>query len=97
MTNNNVPEQSTGVAENALHGMLQVALLFWKLLSETLQEWGFTLNPYDKCVTNKDIISKQCTIIWHVDNLKISYVNKDVVEDILTIWERKPNMSWRSP
>jgi len=69
--------------KKALYGMLQAALLFWKLLSETLQEWGFVLNPYDKCVANKDIAGKQCTILWHVDNLKISHVGKNVVEDIL--------------
>jgi len=54
--------------------------IFWKLLSETLQEWGFVLNPYDKCEVNKNIEGKQCTIIWHVDDLKISHANKDVVE-----------------
>jgi len=31
--------------KKALYGTLQAALLFWKLLSQTLQEWGFTLNP----------------------------------------------------
>ena len=25
---------------------------------------------------------KQCAIFWHVDNLKISHVEKDLVEDI---------------
>ena len=58
-------------------------LLIWKLLSETLQEWGFTLNLYDKCVVNKNIEGKQCTIIWHVDDLKVSRRKKEVVEDIL--------------
>jgi len=69
--------------KKALYGTLQVALLFWRLLSETLQEWGFTLNLYDKCVANRNIEGKQCTIIWHVGNLKISHVKKDVVENIL--------------
>ena len=41
--------------KKALYGTLQATMLFWKLLSETLQEWGFVLNPYDKCVVNKDI------------------------------------------
>jgi len=69
--------------KKALYGKLQAALLFWKLLSETLQEWGFVLNPYDKCVANNIIAGKKCTILWHVDNLKISHVDKNVVEDIL--------------
>jgi len=69
--------------KKALYGTLQAALLFWKLLSETLQEWVFVLNPYDKCVANKVIAVKQCTILWHVDDLKISHVDKNVVDDIL--------------
>jgi hypothetical protein len=52
----------------ALYGTLQAALLFWKNLSSQLQEWGFRLNPYDFCVTNKTINNKQCTIAWHVED-----------------------------
>jgi len=63
--------------KKALYGTLQAALLFWKLLSETLQEWGFTLNPYDRCVANKNIQGKQCMIILHVDDLKISHKKKE--------------------
>jgi len=63
--------------------MLQVALLFWKLLSNTLQEWGFKIYEYDQCVANKIIKGKQCTIIWQVDDLKISHVDKRAVEDVL--------------
>jgi len=51
--------------KKSLYGTLQ-ALLFWKILSETLQEWGFKLNPYDKCADNKNINGKQCIIIWLV-------------------------------
>lgn len=69
--------------KKALYGTLQAMLLFWKLLSTTLQEWGFKINKYDQCVANKVIKGKQCTIIWHVYNLKISHVDKKVVEDIL--------------
>jgi len=67
----------------ALYGMLQAALLFWRLLSDTLQEWGFKLNLYGKCVANKRINGKQCKIIWNVDNLKISHMEKKVVNDII--------------
>jgi len=41
------------------------------------------INPYDQCVANKQIQGKQCTIIWHVDDLKISHVEKNVVEDMI--------------
>jgi len=43
----------------ALYGMLQAALLFWRLLLDTLIEWGFTLNVYNQCVTNKTKPSAQ--------------------------------------
>ena len=67
----------------ALYGTLQAALLFWRLLSDTLIEWGFKLNEYDKCVANKIINGKQCTFIWHLDHLKISHVEQKVVNDII--------------
>ena len=73
----------------ALYGTLQAALLFWRLLSDTLIEWGFKLNEYDKCVANKIINGKQCTIIWHVDDLKISHVELKVVNDIIKKLEDK--------
>jgi len=63
--------------KKALYGTLQAALLFWKLLSSKLQEWGYVINPYDWCVANKVIDGKQCTIVWHVDDLKISHVSPD--------------------
>ena len=69
--------------KKALHGTLQAALLFWQLLSSTLIEWGFAINPYDQCMANKQIHRKQCTIIWHVDDLKISHVEEKVIEDII--------------
>jgi len=31
-----------------LYSTLQAALLLWKSLSDTLIEWGFKLNEYDK-------------------------------------------------
>ena len=65
----------------AIYGTLQAVLLFWRLLSDTLIEWGFKLNNY--VIANKIINRKQCTIIWHVDNLKISHIDKKLVENII--------------
>ena len=67
----------------ALYGTLRAARLFWETLSGKLQEWGFTLNPYDSCVANKYVDGQQCTITWHVDDLKISHVDEQVVRSIL--------------
>jgi len=69
--------------KKALYGTLQAALLFWQSLSEFLtDELGFKINRYDSCVANKIINGKQCTILWHVDDLKISHVQHEVIDDI---------------
>jgi hypothetical protein len=71
------------VLEKALYGTVQAALLFWQELTQYLQDMGFALNPHDQCVANKTINGHQCTILWHVDDLKISHVEPQVVEDII--------------
>jgi len=43
---------------------------------EAIVEWGFELNEHDDCVVNKIIKRKQCTITWHMDDLKISHADK---------------------
>ena len=53
--------------KKALYGTLKAALLFWRLLSTKLFDWGFTANPYDSCVMNKEINGRQCTVLWHVE------------------------------
>ena len=75
--------------KKALYGTLQAALLFWQLLSDMLVSWGFTINPYDQCMANKKINGKQCTIVWHVADLKISHVIKDVVEGIIVCLNKR--------
>ena len=68
----------------ALYGTVQAAYLFFKKLTKFLtEELGFEVNPYDSCVVNKTINGKQCTIAWHVDDLKISHVSEEVCEMIL--------------
>jgi hypothetical protein len=75
--------------KKALYGTLQAALLFWKDLTETLTNMGFVVNPYNWCVANKLINGKQCTIVWHVDDLKVSHVDADT--------SRTSSSSWTSP
>ena len=50
---------------------------------------GFKLNPYDKCVANKIINGKQCTIAWYVDDNKISHVDSRVVTGIIKAIEKR--------
>jgi hypothetical protein len=69
--------------KKALYGTLKAALLFWKKLSAKLKEWGFKRNLYDWCMANKTTNGKQCTILCHVDDLKISHVHPKVVTGII--------------
>jgi hypothetical protein len=75
--------------KKALYGTLKAALLFWKRLSNQLAEWGFKVNPYDCCAANKMINGKQCAVVWHVDNLKISHVDPDVVSGIIELLSKE--------
>ena len=62
---------------------------FLEASSNTLKEWGFKINEYDQCMANKTINGRQFTVIWHVDDLKISHVDKMVVEDIIGLLNEK--------
>jgi len=71
----------------ALYGMIESALLWYSLYIEVLLNNGFELNPVDKCVTNKIIDGKQCTIGFYVDDNMISHVKTSVVNDTLKLIE----------
>jgi hypothetical protein len=73
----------------ALYGTLRAALLFWRTLSETLTDQGFSINPYDQCVANKLVNGRQCTVLWHADDLKISHADHEVVTSVLNTLSKK--------
>jgi hypothetical protein len=76
--------------KKALYGTLQAALLFWENLSSFLiDDLGFTINKYDRCTVNKIINGKQCTIIWHVDDLKLLHIDPKVLEYIISRLDEK--------
>ena len=47
------------------------------------------MNPYDLCIANKMINCKQCTLVWHVDNMKILHMDPAVVTDIINKLQAK--------
>ena len=61
----------------ALYGLLKSALDFYNKLRGDLEKNGFVVNPYDPCVANKIVNGKQMTVIWHVDDLKVSHVDPE--------------------
>ena len=68
--------------ERAIYGCIESALMWYNMFTGILEEMGFKLNPYDKCVANKWINGKQCTIVWYVDDVKVSHVDQKVLDEI---------------
>ena len=67
----------------ALYSFLISAVLFNKKLVSYLNSIWFIVNPYYSCVANMLANGKQMTITWHVDDLKISYVDADEVTKVI--------------
>ena len=66
-------------ALNEIYGIMKAALLFYQNFVGDLMTIGFELNPYDPCVANKTINGKQLTLVWHVNDIKASHVEAEVV------------------
>ena len=69
-------------ALNAICGIMKAAFLFHQNFVGDLMTIGFELNPYDPCVVNKTINGKQLTLVWHVNDIKVSHVEAEVVTRI---------------
>lgn len=74
-------------ALKAIYGTLKSALLFYKKWVKDIKQNGFTVNPYDPCVANKDIDGKQFTLVWHVDDVKMSHEDPKQI-DVFVDWLR---------
>ena len=53
-------------AKKAIYGTLEASLIFWSNFQNLL------------CDMKKIIDNKQCTILWHIDDLKTSHVDPAV-------------------
>ena len=68
---------------NAIYGTMMASLLFYKKLTKVLLALGFEINPYDPCVANRMVNGKQQTIVWHVDDCKISHADATVNDRLI--------------
>jgi hypothetical protein len=73
---------------NAIYGTMVTGLLYYRKFSSSLKKRGFTANPYDPCVWNRDIKGKQMTICFHIDDCKILYLDPKVA-DYTIAWLRE--------
>ena len=79
------PYYNYSESATSLCGTLQASLIFWKKIVGDLHRWGFTMNPYDRCVVNKHIQSSKVTVLWHFDDLKISHRGPKVVTTVINL------------
>jgi len=77
------------ILKKALYGCIESARLFYENVSKTLLDFGFVKNDYDPCVFNRTVYGKQCTIVIHVDDLKISCADSRGVDDVVNELKRK--------
>jgi hypothetical protein len=76
------------LCNKAIYGTLNAALLAYRKLIGHLSEWGFKMNPYEPCCWNKMVEGKQCTAVFHVDDMKISHVSEAVVTEIIELLKK---------
>jgi hypothetical protein len=58
--------------QNALYGTMVASLVYYRKFVNSLTDIEFVINPYDPCVTNKNIEGEQMIICFHVDDCKLS-------------------------
>ena len=57
---------------NEIYGTMVASLMYYNNFCSTLKRNNFVINPYDRCTANRMVDGKQKTIVWHVDDCKIS-------------------------
>ena len=68
----------------ALYGCIESAKLWYDHLCKSLEDMGFVRNALDFCVFNRlTTCGKQCTVIVHVDDLKITCVEESEVDKVV--------------
>ena len=63
---------------NAIYGTMVASLLYYKKICKTIKQLGFKINPHDPCISNRTIDYNQKTILWHIDDCKVSHVGPKV-------------------
>ena len=58
------------------------------MYAEILEKEFFFINAYNRCVANKIINGKQCTIVWYVDDNKVSHEDPSVVDEVIELMKK---------
>ena len=74
---------------NAIYGTMIASLLYYFKFRKTLDRNDFTLNPYDPCVANRVVGGKQQTVLWHVDDVKMSHLDSKVNDNFINVLQEE--------
>ena len=69
--------------DRALYGCLESALLWYQELSGFLSKIGFSPNPYDPCVMNRETKSGRATLAIYVDDILLTCSNPALATTII--------------
>lgn len=75
--------------KKAMYGLLQSILLFYLQLVKDVKEFRFEVNSYDQCIANKTVNGTHMTVIWHVDDLKVSHKSGAKITKLLRFLGKK--------
>jgi len=75
--------------ERALYGLIQSALLWYRVLTGFLKENGFVANPIDLCVMNTTRNGKQMTVVIYVDDLLVFAKEQDSLNWLYKLMDSK--------
>ena len=73
--------------EKSLYGSMDSGKLSYIKLSKLLHDNEFNPNPYEPCWYNKVVNGSQLSIIYHLDDLKCSHNNPEIVEEFVALIE----------
>jgi hypothetical protein len=88
MTGNKGIKQFIVQCQNAIYGAMIASLLYYRKFTTSIIGYGFKINPHNPCVANKIVDGNQMTILYHVDDCKLSHVDPKANDDMIT-WLRK--------
>ena len=84
-TDKNGVKQLMVQSQNALYGTMVASPLYYRKFTNILTDIGFMIYLYDLCIANKIIGGQQMTILYHVDDCKLSHC-RSKVNDRLIKW-----------
>ena len=82
-----VLEDGTCIVEldKAMYGCIESAKLWYNTISSLLESIGFVGNHVDRCVFNKTINGKQCTLVLYVDDILLTCEDQSAIDSTISL------------